>query len=157
MARSVSATARAAMYAAQTDSVFLQLLLIDHDDLAAAIPVVNNTESVISGGITYLPFAFLIDLPDDNEGEITSARLTIDNVDRQIVEAVRSIQSKATVTWSVVLASSPNTVEAGPFEFDLRNVTYDKQTVSGELVYEDRLNLEVGRLRFTPIAFGGLF
>jgi hypothetical protein len=157
VSRNVSATARAAIYAAQTDAVFLQLIEIDHEDLEDPLRFVNNTESVVHGGNTYLPFPFRIDLPDEKEDTITNATLTIDNVDRQIVTAVRTLATAPTITWKLVLASSPDTVEAGPFEFVLRNVRYSLYTVSGELVYEDRLNLEIPKLKFTPEYFGGLF
>lgn len=157
MSRNVSATARLAIYAAQTDQVFLQLIEIDHEDLEDTLRFVNNTQSVVHGGNTYLPFPFRIDLPDEKEDTITNATLTIDNVDRQIVTAVRTLATAPTITWKLVLASSPDTVEAGPFEFVLRNVRYSLYTVSGELVYEDRLNLEIPKLKFTPEYFGGLF
>lgn len=157
MSRNVSATARAALYAAQTDQVFLQLLEIDHASLEDPLRFVNNTESIVHGGNTYLPFPFRIDLPDEREDTITNARLTIDNVDRQIVIAVRQLATAPTLTWKLVLAASPDTVEAGPFDFVLRNVRYALYTVSGDLVYEDRLNLEIPKLKFTPEHFGGLF
>lgn len=155
--RTLSAAARAAIYAAQTDQVFLQLLELDHADLVSPLRFVSNTESVVHDGNTYLPFPFLVDLPDDKEGQITSARLTVDNVDRQVVTAIRSIETAASVTFLVVLASSPDTVEAGPLVFTLRNVSYNAQQVQGELIYEERLNLEVPGLKFTPELFGGLF
>jgi hypothetical protein len=157
MSRNVSTTARAAMYAAQTDQVFLQLLDIDHENLQDPIRVVNNTETMAHGGNTYLPFPFRIDLPDEQEDTITNARLTIDATDRQIIIAIRQLATAPSITWKLVLASSPDTVEAGPFDFVLRNVRYSLHTVSGELVYEDRLNLEVPKLKFAPEHFGGLF
>lgn len=157
MSRSVSTTARAAMYAAQTSEVFLELLEIDHADLSDPIRVVNNTEAIVHGGNTYLPFPFRVDLPDDVEGVISTAKLTIDNTDRQVVTAVRTVSTAPTVTLKIALASSSDIVEAGPFEFRLRNVEYNLHQVSGELVYEDRLNLDVPRLKFTPEHFPGLF
>ena len=45
--------------------------------------------------------------------------LTVDNTDLEVNEKIRSLVGAPTVTFMVVLASSPNTVEAGPFDMRL--------------------------------------
>lgn len=157
MSRSVSSTFRAAAFAQETDQIYLLLLTIDHADLAAPIRVVNNYADVVSSGDTYTGMPFEITLPPDNDESLSSAQLSIQNVDRQIVQAVRDIDSAPTVTLSVVLAASPNTIEAGPYEMTLRDVSYDALVVTGSLSVEDMMNEPYPGDFFTPGEFPGLF
>lgn len=157
MSRNISVVALRAMFESQTDEVFLVLLAIAHPDLASPLNVVNNTQDIESGGVTYTAFPFQIKLQGETEDQITSAQLSIDNVTREIVAAIRSITSAPTVTMRIVLASQPDTVEVGPVDFVLRDVSYDAQTVSGTLGYEDRLDAHIPKDRFTPELFPGLF
>jgi hypothetical protein len=76
-------------------------------------------------------------LPEEGEDRPPRARLTIDNVSREIVLALRQIQAAPTVTMEVVRASEPDLVEASfPF-FRLLDVRYDALVVEGELGVED--------------------
>ena len=96
-------------------------------------------------------------LPDDDDEKPPTVTLSITAVDRQVVSAVRGIDGDMTVTIEVVLASSPDTVEAGPFDFTLRGVTYDAMTIQGTLAYEDVLNEPFPGDSFTPSRFPGVF
>lgn len=157
MARSVSNTLTAAVNAQETGEVFLVLLTLDHADLAAPIRVVDNNEDIVSGGDTYVAFPFELTLPSDVEGRVPSARLVVDNVDRQIVQAVRSVSSAVDVTIEVILASDPDTIEAGPFTAKLRNIDYDAAQVSGDLVFEEVLSQPYPGQSFNPATTPGLF
>lgn len=157
MSRSLSLTARQAINAQETGEVFLFLLTIDDASLAAPIRVVNNTVNVTSNGNEFVAYPFEITFPDDDAETVGGATLRIDNVDRQIVQAVRSITSAPAVTLEVVMASAPDTVEAGPFDFSLQGVSYDALAVQGQLVFEDVLNAAIPQHTMTPQTFPGLF
>lgn len=155
--RTVSTTAREGMYASQTGEIFLVILEIDHPDLAQPIRVVNNNEAIVSNGDTYLATAFSFILPAQEDGKISNSSLTIDNVDRTIVEVIRTITSFPTVAASVILASDPDVIEAGPFDFQLRNVNYNRNSVTGDLIYESFLRDNLGTVKYKNINFPGLF
>lgn len=157
MSRAVSTTYKAAAYAQQTDQVFLVLLEIDHDALGAPIRIVNNYENVTHNGNLYTALPFAVTLPQDSDENMPAATLTVDNVDRQIVEAVRSMTGPATATLTVVLASQPDVIEAGPYTMTLRDTAYDAMTVTGRLDVEDMLNEPYPAESFTPNNFPGLF
>ena len=158
MARSLSSTARAAIFAQQTGEVFVVLLALEHPDFSATLRVCSNDTAVTSGGYEYLPFPFDITLPDDIEDAPPRVALRIDNVDRRVVQEIRGIRGNpVTVRLSVVIASNPDAVEAGPFEFALRDVQYDSKTVEGTLMYEDILSESFPADSFTPARFPGLF
>lgn len=156
MARTISSTAKKAGNKSQTNQIFLYLLEIDHTDLPEPIRVVNNREDIISNGITYLACGFDFIPPTENDGEIMPAKLTIDNVDRRIVQAVRTITSPATVKASVILASNPNYVEMGPLEMTLKNVSYNRQTVTGDILYLQYIEKQVSKIMVNTQNFPGL-
>jgi hypothetical protein len=158
VARSLSSVARAAIFAQQTGEVFVLLLELDHANFTAIIRVCSDNLPVVAGGYTYSPFPFEITLPDESEETPPRVTLKIDNVDRRIVQEVRKVTGNPiTVRLRVVLASSPDTIEAGPFEFSLRDVEYDAKVITGTLMFEDLLNESFPADSFTPARFKGLF
>ena len=156
MSRNLSAITTQALLRQQTDQVFLLLVEIDHADLAVPIRLVNNYESIISDYETYEAAAFAFTPPVEEDGTIKNSRITFDNVDRAIVEAVRSISSPPTVEVSVVRAADADTVEAGPWTFYLRAVNYDAHTVSGELYPDNPLALNASNVKYKNTTFPGL-
>jgi hypothetical protein len=61
------------------------------------------------------------------------------------------------VDVSVVLASSPSAIEAGPARFTLRDVTYSDSTVEGNLLFEDFLNEPFPADQYAPGTTPGIF
>ena len=157
MSRALSQAAKQAVNAQETDEVFLLLLTLDHADLAQPIRVVNNTENVVSRGDTYVAYPFEIALPDEDPESVARVTLRIDNVDRQIVQSLRAIQAPLSVALEVVMASAPDTVEAGPFNMTLVAAEYDALTITGELAFEDVLNEPFPGASYIPSEYPGLF
>jgi hypothetical protein len=157
MPRALSNAARTAMFNQEGGAaVFLVVLTISHPSMSP-IRVVNDMVSIVHLGNTYQAAAFGITLPAEVDERPPQVRLRIDNVDRSIVLGVRLLDSPATVTMTVILAATPNTIEAGPFVFVLRDTDYDALTVTGTLSYEDILNETYPKDRFTPIVWPGMF
>lgn len=157
MSRDVSSVFKQALFSQGTDEVFLVLLSISHSGLAEDIHLVNNKVAITSNGVVYEPFAFGVDLPGDEEGRVDTAYLVVDNTDRRIVQALRSINDAPDISISVILASDPDEIEIGPFLFRLRNVLFDRDHVRGQLYYQERLTKEVPRDRMTPRGFPGMY
>lgn len=155
MPRTLSATAIAALNAQETGEVWLVLLTISNPGITT-IRVVNNTENIVSRGNTFQAFPFEIELPGQDPDTPASARLRIDNVDKQIVEAIRSISTPPNITIEVILASQPDTVEIAFSDLTLRSVEYDVDSVRGELTFESIFSEPV-TLTITPNRFPGLF
>lgn len=155
--RTLSTVATAAVLGAQTGEVFVVLLALAHAQLVETIRVTSDSIVTTSGGNTYNPFPFTVALPGERGDRLAGAQLIIDNVDRSIVTALRQIGSAPTVTISVVLASSPDTVEAGPFVYTLKNAKYNALTVEGDLAFEDILNEAFPGYSFVPTSHPGLY
>ena len=169
MARTVSATARTALYSADTEEVFVLLVEIENEaEPSQPIRVALNHEDVdskitVGGSDLYSPaetFAggfFQIELPEEAGENISTVRISIDNVDRSIVTAIRNTSEPPAVTMWVVIASAPDIVEAGPFNLQLESATYDASFVTGEMSFEDVTNRRWPMHSFTPYYTPGLF
>jgi len=157
VSRDLSLTARQALYADATDEVFLILLTLSHDDLEAPIRVTSDAVETVSRGDTFVPFPFDLQLPDDQEGKAPKAKLVIDNVDRSIVRAIRSLSTAPTALIEIVRAAAPDTVEATFEDFRLINVTYDAKRVEGVLSIEDFVAEPYPAATFSPGFFPGMF
>lgn len=127
--RLVSLNARLAMEAETSDEVALVLFCIEHPDLPAPIRLsTDNTERLSEEPLIYgtrstwrsadpetEPYLFLLAaalLPSDVEDAPASAQIVLENLDSQMVALLRSFLTPPAVHMAVVLASSPNLVEA---------------------------------------------
>lgn len=157
MSRELSSTALAAALAQETGQVFVVLIEIDHDELDAPIRVCSDSQAVTHGGDSYAAYPFDLTLPTDKADGVTRARLSIDNIEREIVQAVRSIATPPSCTITIVLADSPDTVEAEFSGFEFTNISYDAYTVSGDITIESFMNESYPAGSFLPSKFPGLF
>lgn len=157
--RHVSANALRAMLAQETGEVFLVCLTINHSSFGTPYRLVNDHVALVRSVGTYEPFAFIVNLPNEQEDELPQVSITLDNVDTEILRAIRTIQAeRPQITLEVVLASTPDTVEAGPFNFSILNINYDVGTITGTIGFEDDLlNTQFPGDTYTPTNSQGLF
>lgn len=153
----LSLAARRAATAAETDELFLVLLTIGQGLLDPPIRVVNDALALTSRGAAFIAFPFEIALPADDPETVRRVTLRIDNVDRAIVAALRSLAAPPRVTIEVVRRAEPDIVEAGPFDMQLVAGTYDASQVEAELAFEDILNQRFPADDFAPADYPGLF
>ena len=92
----------------ESAAAFLHLLKLEAEAIEP-LYLVDNTEPVTSGGVTYTPCAFTCVLPEQNDdGTSKPCRVEIDNVDRRIAEiAEETVSVQVTLTVSVVMAGTP--------------------------------------------------
>ncbi len=166
MSRPVSNAFRSAVYAQQTSEVFIMLLTISHPDFEDDIRVANDpyellplagVRGVVSRGQEYLYLPFNINLPQQDDTGVARASLSVDNVDRRMVDAVRRASSALNVTIEIVLASQVDVPEVSVQDFKLDRVTYDAFSVSGDISVEYFELEPFPARRFTPSDFPGLF
>ena len=146
-----------AVNAQETTEAFIVLLTIDHNDLATPIRLTSDGVNTTSMGNTYLSYPFEISLPEDDGLSPPVARLTIDNVSREIGQVIKAISTPPDVTIEIVLSSDFDTVEASfPF-FQLTDVDYDALTVTGALTIQNLSMEPYPAESFTPSSHPGLF
>jgi len=164
----VSSAFKEAAYAQQTDEVFVTLVTLDSDELEEPIricddpfaPLIGLGEDIYgieSNGETFIFMPFEIWLPRDDKTGTVSAKLSIQNIDRRIVETARSVTQPVNVKMQCVLASDPDTIEIEFDNFQLSNVKYDVMSVEGDLTLNYWGLEPFPSWNFTPSNFPGLF
>lgn len=164
MSRETTNTLKEEVFAQSTDKVFVTLLTLSHPDLTNPIRVCDDPAVEVSAGVrgtvsrgedfVFLPFELVP--PGQSGDSLPTGRLKVDNVSREIIQAVRTITSPADVLIEVVMSDAPDVVEAVISGFQLRNIKGDSLTVEGELstVRFDMEPFPCGS--FTPSQFPGM-
>jgi hypothetical protein len=154
----LSENATKALTAQESAQVFLFILRL-YVNSESIFSCVNNTQPVVSNGVVYNPVSFSLALPSQGvDGGTQSCKLSIDNVDRRIMEEVTKALGKTiTADISIILASTPDVIERGPINVILRDVTADKSTVEANLYDFYLYDRNIPEGRYTPEDFPGLF
>jgi hypothetical protein len=142
-------------YRTELDDAYVGLLEIA-TTTNGTIRLTDYDVDVVSDGLTYTPEPFQVTLPDSTEDAPPQARLIVDNVNRVLIEALRTMSGTIPITLKVVLASDPDTIEIGPFDFSIRGARWGA-TVECDLAYEPILSMAVPADVFGPADFPGLF
>lgn len=160
MSRTTSAVFKAAANAQETGEVLVALITITHSSIIGGpLRLVQDLKDMTSNANVYTAFPFEIRLPDDTDDGPAKVLLTIDNVDRSIMVALRTMppSSPPTVTVELVLASQPNVVEISIQNMTLRSISGDAVQIEGELRMDEEDLRPFPEGSFTPSQFPGLF
>jgi hypothetical protein len=160
MSRNTSTTFREAIFAQETGEAFVVLITIDHADLSEPIRVCSdskNTPLTRNGGETYIAYPFEFSLPDDTDESVSAGSITIDNVSGDIAKAIRTLITPPTVKIEIVLASTPDTIEASFENFELIDVQYDANTIKGNISIQNFMAEPYPGGIMGPANFRGLF
>jgi len=152
-----SLSMKQAVNAQETSVAFLILITIDHVNLATPIRVTSDAVNTTSRSNLFISLPFDMVLPTDDGETPPAARLTIDNVSREIGQTIRAVSTPPSVTIEIVLSSDVNTVEASFPYFELTDVQYDDLTVSGALTIQNLSSEPYPAESFIPSTHPGLF
>jgi hypothetical protein len=157
----ISQDALQGMLASATSVVYLECITINHSTFEAPIRLVNDRQECVRTSGTFLPFPFLVTPPAQTNDRAPALDITADMVDQRIMLGLRPLvghRERATITYEVITAQHPNTVEWGPIEFSLDSVSTD-----GVATIKLRASFSLGllgdafpKLLFTPGNRGGL-
>lgn len=148
--------------ASATDVIYLECLTISHSDLPdGPIRLVNDRHDMIRTAGTFLAFPFQVRPPSQSNDRSPTLDITADMVDQRIMLGLRPLvgsRERALITYEVVTAGQPNTVEWGPVEFSLDTLSTD-----GVETIKLRASFSLGlmadafpKLLFTPGNRGGV-
>ncbi len=101
MTRSIPVSAASDLYGSETDGFHLVFLTMEHPDLGAPLRIVSDGRDFVLSGGTHIGFPFDITLLTDT-GRPPEARLTIQNVDRRIIELIRRIVDPPCLSFDVI-------------------------------------------------------
>ena len=153
----LDATATASVNARETGEVWLWLLTISHVEWPTTFRFVNNITQVISRGDTFEPWVFSMPVPESNESQPPKATLTVDIIDRKIIEMVRSVSAPPIVMAELIIASEPDTVQASLLDLTMISASTDSVTMTCELRAGDVLHRTAAAKRFDRELYPGLF
>jgi hypothetical protein len=166
VSRTNSFRAITASNASETGEIWLVCLTIRHPQIVpgGALYLVNDFADMqrhvmvngVSTLVTFVGYPFQLILPDDDPDTASRVQLKVDNVDRQIVQAVRGLNGPPKADVEVVLATTPDTVEVGHYDLTMRAATFDALYVEAELTIE-QIFVEPVALLMTPERFPGMF
>lgn len=126
-----------------------RLTALETDESLTVYGVVSRSNNYI-----FMPLELTLPQTDD---AAPRARLTLHDVTREVLPLVRGVSGAPAVTLELVLASAPNTVEMSISGLSMRAITYQRDSISAELVV-DNLALEPFPAHsFVPSSFPGLF
>ena len=169
MPRQLSTEFMRGIFAQETGICPVFLLTIMHPSLSVPILVSSDpTQRIaetaadvvygtVSRGQSYVFFPFLLTLPEDGEEGPGQMQLQLDNVQRQYIYALRSIQGPPTINAEIVTSDDPDTVEASWPEYLLTNAKYDATVITGTLSLETQVREPLPAGAFTPGYFPALF
>ncbi len=158
MPRAYTSALKRAHNATGGDEVARVLLEISNPALEVPIRVVNDTIDLVSSGVPYAAFEFDVLLPDDSQGQLPQAQLSMDNVGEDLTQWLDASRGgkDTSVRFMQVLRSNPDNIE-WEITLDLTNVHVIWTTVSGELGFENLLNRPAVAVRYGPDTAPGLY
>ena len=112
MSRSLTVTGLQGILSQTTDSVYLFAMVITHDDLVSPLYLIqNNVDLDVDIGTveTFTAFPFDLTLPSIEENSLPTAQIRIDNIDRTLVELIRTTTVKPDIALYIVRFSPGDT------------------------------------------------
>lgn len=136
---------------------FLVLVTLSHVSLLTPVRVCNNSVNIVSNGETYLAYPFKFKPPEEREGVSPIAKLTIDNVSREIIQAIRQITTPLSSVIQIVRIDDVDAIESSLPTFALRNIGWDATQITGDLTLDDVTKEPFPARSYTPSEYPGVF
>lgn len=162
-----------AMFSSETTEQLITLLTIQDpinlsqpmrlaDGFVGRIAGLTTDEEVIYGvtsrGNNYLFLPLEISLPSEEETGVGRCSITLNYVTTEAIKLIReNLTGPTQVTIELVLASSPDYVEASFTGFSIVSATYNDQSINLQLDMIDLSREPFPCYNFTPNYFPGLF
>ncbi len=127
---------KAAYFSQETGEAFVELLTVNHPNLAAPIRLTSHPQGTTSRGQVFIFFPFQFVLPDDTQESPGRASIRIDNIDRTILAALRGLADPPTILYEIVLESDPDYVGV-TVAFLWRATNWDTIQIESSLEFED--------------------
>ncbi|EFO33895.1 conserved hypothetical protein [Roseibium sp. TrichSKD4] len=171
--RRVSLNQRLSLEDASSDEVEVALFVFEHSELEEPVRLSSDpTERLWSDPLAYgtrstfndsnpssEPFHFVLvstDLPSDLEEAPAEATLVLENVTRGIADVLQSITTRATAHMAIVLASSPDVIEAEYRDLRLVRAEGDASEITLSISRESIEEEAFPSARMTKQRFPGL-
>lgn len=149
--------AAAELLAREADSPVVAAVTLHHDKWGEPLRLVKDTQALVSRGWTFAPAWFDIQIVGDGD-EPSRATLSVPNVDQIIGEMVQLLDGEpAEVTIEAISLANPDEPLYRAARLEMRGITINAVTVSGDLASRDYGTEKFGKIRVTPRLFPALF
>lgn len=166
---------RRAMLATSGAEPILELIEITHPDLAEPARFVNDTENVQFEGHTFYATAFRVVRPDDVDQQTPQARLSVDNIGRELTQWLEYSNGGkgARCRFLTALRSNLEPYSVGYFAqdytqpvsglpdydmtLDLSGISITNTEVSGVLSFKNTLDQPAVAVRYDPFTSPGMW
>lgn len=165
--RTLSLNARRAIFSQTSGEVFVFLLTITHPLLAEARRISTDatvrlstdplTYGTTSRGEDYLYVGARITLPDEKDRQAPRCKLTISNLDRELIPVLRSTSTPANLKLEGVMASAPDDVETEIPAIQIVHVDGTSAELTFDLAVDARVTEPHPADSFDPSNAPGLF
>lgn len=158
MARGYSAAYKSTLAQVSAPEVGLILLELTHSSLSEPVRIVNDVVDLVSNGQTYIGLPFKCVLPDDFDGQLPKAQLTIDNVGKELMAWIETTSggNGSIVTFSQVMRSRPDQIEWS-ITMNLYNVHVTMQDITAELGFQNLFAKPAVKMKYRPDNSPGIF
>lgn len=153
-----TSTARREISKVNSDNLPVVMLEIDDDDLVAPVRIVNDTRDIEFESNTYTALGFNMSMPTDLSKGLPRASLSIVNVGKELVKWLEKSNggNNTTVRIIQVLRSTPSIIEID-ITMGLTNINVTRSFITGELGFEDLLNIPAVTIIYSPEYASGIF
>lgn len=150
--------AKRALNATSAEEPVLELIEITHPDLAVPARFVNDTQNITCQGNLFYATAFRLTRPDDVDQQTPQAKLSVDNIGRELTQwlEVSNGGKGARCRVMAVLRSEANTLQFD-MTLDLTGISIDNMEVSGALGFQNTLMQPAVTVRYDPLTSPGLY
>ena len=148
---------RQAVNAKETGENLCILMTGEHPDLLEPIRINNSGRNLESRGNTFLACFIEAVIIDQDPDRIPQAKLTVSNIKREMVVALRSTNIPCLWTIEIIRWSEPDYVEESYSNLELRNINYDEMVIQGDLIPRRLRKRKAVDYYFTPTTAPGLF
>ena len=144
MRTTISTAGNRSLNASSTDAVWLAMVKLAHRSWSEKVRLVANTQEITHMGEVYNPFPFTISLPDEEQESNSVIQWAAANASQELLVLFKQVVGPISGEVFWVLAETPDHIEIGPFNLELRAFEYDASTISGTLVVEPVLDAVFG-------------
>lgn len=155
---SVSASTRAALQRVSDPQGVLALLKIDSPYLSGPVRLVNDTRAITTLGDNWAALPWELTLPDDKGRQAPRAKLSMDNVGRELTAELERLPPGASLKASIILVhrSTPGVIDY-QFTAPLSQVRVDQQRVTASMGPDHLFGRPAVAIRFDPVTAPALF
>src|SRR5690606_8158686 len=131
---------------------------ITHPELEVPIRVVNDTVAITVQGHEFVACPFDITLPDDVDQQTPKAKLSVDNIGRELTQWLEYSRGGKGAKCRImqVMRSDPEVIEYD-MTLDMSGLSIDNMTVSAELGFQNTLMQPAVTMRFDPLTAPGMW